>query len=100
MTGKPYRVIRTPASERDLEEIADAIALDSPPNAARLVSKLREGVSHLRHLPLRGARAPEGLVAGHIIRQIVISNYRINYLVTGDIVVVIGIRHARRLPLI
>lgn len=99
MTGKPYFILRTRAAEHDLEEIADAIALDSPLHAARLVAKIREGMGHLAHLPLRGARAPEGVVNGHITRQLVISNYRVIYLVTGHMVIVIGVRHVRRLPL-
>lgn len=94
-----YRVVITPSALRDIDQIAQTISEDSPVNAARFISRLKTAIHLLNELPSRGTHAPEGVVDGHIIRQIMVGKYRILYAIVDRTVVVLTIRHAARLPL-
>src|SRR5262245_46507974 len=94
-----YAVRISPTAERDLEEIADEIAKDSPVEAVRFIGRIRAKMLSLDRLPMRGVPAPEGVVNGFIIRQVNVKHYRILYVIDRKIVMIVGVRHSRRLPL-
>jgi len=95
-----YRVEISPCAETDLEEIADVIAADSPVNAVRFIARVRKASQSLKRFPNRGELALEGIIDGHASRNLYVGNYRILYVVTGQSVWILGVRHKHRLPLV
>jgi len=89
------RVLRwTVTAWRDLEEIADYIARDSPYYAASFVRKVRDEARSLCDLAERGRVVPE--LDDPTIREVFIHRYRIIYRVTDDAVHLLGVIHGVR----
>jgi plasmid stabilization system protein ParE len=83
----------------DLDEIAAYIAVDSPRNAARCVSRIREAIDSLSVFPMRHPVAPEDEIDGLEVRHAVIGNYRVLFTVERRTVWGHGVRHGNRRPL-
>ena len=80
---------------KDLANIHDFIARDSRSYAQKFVEKIFSEVSSLNKFPLSGRIVPE--FNDISIREIIVGNYRIVYLVMGGVVTVIRINHSARL---
>jgi toxin ParE1/3/4 len=80
-------------AERDLTEIADYIAADSPGNASRFIRKLKNHFSLLAARPLIGRMRPE-LAAG--VRSIHTGRYIIFYRVIDDGIEIARVIHSAR----
>jgi addiction module RelE/StbE family toxin len=69
------RIIWSPNSLKQLENIGDYIATDSPRNASKFIDKLIESVERLKQFPLSGANVPES----PNLKQVIVQGYRIVY---------------------
>lgn len=80
-------------AERDLVEIGDFIARDSPPNAARFIAQLEEFCRFLASRPLAG-RVRDELSTG--LRSFTYGRYVIFYRVIDDGVEIVRVLHGAR----
>lgn len=83
----------TPRAERDIEEIGDFIARDSPAQATRFVVMLRQRCAAIGVLPNAAPRRPE---LGEGIRMVVYRGYLIFYALRDDAVVIERVLHGAR----
>jgi len=94
-----YQVIILPEAEQDLRELLHHVRAQSPQAADRLFTHLLAAIDGLSIMPARFPAAREsGQVLGDI-RQRVKKSFRIIYEIRGQVVEVIGIRHAARRPM-
>jgi plasmid stabilization system protein ParE len=93
-----HRVEVMPRAKRDLREAYQYIAAQAPLNATRWLSETRRKIRSLADLPQRCALAPEAEVLRYELRQLVTGNYRVLFVVEGNVVRVLHVRHAQRLP--
>jgi plasmid stabilization system protein ParE len=84
----------TASAWRDLEEVADYIAKDSPHYAAAFVREARDAARSLAFLAERGRAVPE--FNDPSIRELFVSSYRLIYQVTKQSVYLIGFIHGAR----
>ena len=93
-----YKVLITPAAERDLEEITDHIAeRDSPLKAEQVLNRLVDVIDGLSNSPERGSFAKELLSVGiKDFRQVFFKPYRIVYRVIESTVYVLVVADGRR----
>jgi toxin ParE1/3/4 len=90
------KIIWTGRSLKDLEEIGEYIAKDSPKYAKLTLEKLIETTRLIEQNPLIGRIVPE--VKQKNIREIVTGNYRIIYhLINKDHSYILTIHHSSRL---
>ncbi len=90
------RLIWTEPALRDLEAIAEYIALDKPDAARRYVQRVFEAVERLVRFPTSGAIPPE--IAHLPYRQVVVPPCRVFYRTEGpDILIVFVMRSEQRL---
>ena len=91
------QVVWSDAAERDLREIHDFIARDSPRYAAIVIRRLREAVSRLMLFPESDRRVPESQLRMH--RELTVQPYRVicRYDREADRVMVVRVVHGRRL---
>ena len=87
------KVIFSPRSEEDLEEIADFIARDSPRRAIHFIAEVRATCEKFADAPLGHEVQPQ-LQAG--IRRAVHGRYLIFYSVNPDLIRVERILHGAR----
>ena len=80
---------------RDLEAIADYIALDNPEAARRLVGRVFESVERLTRFPTSGKRPPE--LARTNYREVIVVPCRIFYRIDGDAVFFLHVMRAERM---
>ena len=88
-------LIWTEPALRDLEAVADYIALDNPVAARRFVGKVFGSVERLEQFPNSGKRPPE--LPRSPYREVVVAPCRIFYRVEGESVFLLHIRRAERL---
>ena len=89
-------VVGTDPALDDLEAIRHYHNQFNPPAAERLVEALTAAGNSLRQFPSRGR-----MVAGTDLRELVASrSYVIRFFVEGEFVVIVGVRHTARRPLI
>ena len=69
------RIIWSPNSLKQLENIGDYIAIDSPGNARMFIDKLIVSVERLKQFPLSGSNVPES----PNLKQVLVQGYRIIY---------------------
>jgi toxin ParE1/3/4 len=69
------RIIWSPNSLKQLEEIGDYIAIDSPGNAGKFIDKLLDSVERLKDFPLSGSNVPEA----PNLKQVIVQGYRLIY---------------------
>jgi toxin ParE1/3/4 len=94
---KTYEVLLARHAQRDLAEVYDYIAADSPANAAAFVQAIEEKVFSLASMPERASLIPENTQLGTGHRHLVHGNYRIIFRIEGDAVLVLRIVHGARL---
>ena len=93
---KKYRVEIKPTAESDLVTRYQQIAEDSPQNAVGWYLQTIEAIEQLDILAERCPLAPEDEDIQLGIRHLVIGGYRALYLINGDVVEVLHIRHTRK----
>lgn len=69
------RIIWSPNSLKQLENIGDYIAIDSPGNARKFIDKLIESVERLKEFPLSGSNVKES----PNLKQVLVQGYGIIY---------------------
>jgi plasmid stabilization system protein ParE len=94
-----YLVDFTRTAEREIEEIEDWIAGDSPETAARWIDGLLAVIDRLERMPSRCPLAPENESHAEEIRQMIYGRYRILFTILPGRVVILHVRHGARLPL-
>jgi len=82
----------------DLAEIRNAIAVDSPLNAAAVVDRVLRMIASLAVMPQRFPAALERSRTGGDLRQALVRPFRIVYEVDGSAVWVHTVRHGARRP--
>ena len=99
MTPERTRIRWSAESVRDLEEIHDFIARNSPRYAAAVAGRLVAAVSRLEQFPESGRVVPE-LDEPHV-REVIHGSYRIVYELHEETVEVLTVfRASRLLPLL
>ena len=88
------RVIWTHAAVSDLHRIGDHIALDSPRYAERFTEKLRSSTEVLELFPGGSRMIPE--LEDPELRELIVGNYRIMFLLRKDVAYILTVRHAKR----
>lgn len=86
------RVIQTRTSLRDLDNIWDFIAEDSPERASRFIRELREKMEILAEQPRMG-RSRDELSPG--LRSFPFGNYLVFYRVADDGIIINRVLHGR-----
>jgi toxin ParE1/3/4 len=81
-------------AERDLTEIGAFVADDSPLYAVNLVDRLVQAAERLQVHPRLGRAVPE--YDRTDLREIIVSSYRLVYLVRGEDVIVVRVVHGAR----
>lgn len=89
-------VIWSSQAQKDLDEIADYIALKNPGAALKLIEEIEKKVERLGSHPESGRKVPELSKDLHIYREIIVKNYRIIYRYSGEKVYILTVRHGRR----
>lgn len=79
---------------RDLEEICAYIALDSEIYASVFAKKIVENIESLAAFPFSGRIVPE--MRNEMIREKIITNYRIIYRLKEDTIEIVRIIHNAR----
>jgi plasmid stabilization system protein ParE len=69
-----------------------------PQNALRWVEGIEDAIESLREFPSRCAVAPETGFFEREVRQILYHSHRVLFIVQGEDVFVLHVRHVRRLP--
>ena len=93
---KEYRVEIKPTAEHDLATRYRQIAEESPQNAVNWYLKTIEAIEKLDILAERCPLAPEDENIQQGIRHLIIGGYRALYLINGDAVEVLHVRHTRK----
>lgn len=96
--SRKYSVRLTRRAERNIRNIGDRIAVDSPRRADEFIARLIDEIEMLRRFPLRCPPAREGIRRGRQLRQLVVFPYRVVFAVVNDDVVVYHVRHSARRP--
>lgn len=82
-----------PTAENDLERRFRQIAEESPENALNWYVQTIEAIEQLDILAERCPIAPEDLDVQKGIRHLIIGDYRVLYIINGDVVEVLHVRH-------
>ena len=98
-----FRVEQTEQSERDLDGILEwLLAQQAGKTGLRWFQKLKEACDSLSELPHRCKLAPEDAEFPFEVRELLYGRkphlYRVLFTIEGDTVVILHIRHGRRLP--
>ena len=93
---KKYRIEIKPTAENDLITRYQQIAEDSPQNALNWYLQTIEAIEKLDILAERCPIAPEDLDIQMGIRHLIIGNYRVLYLINGNLVEVLHVRHGSK----
>ena len=94
----PFTVFLTNDAERDLEEVADYIALqDGPTRSAEVLARIESAILGLEQNPLRGVPVRELLALGvSEFREVFFKPYRVIYRVAQKDVYVHLVADGRR----
>ncbi len=95
---KQYKIILAQKALKDLTDIHSYITteLQEPSAADRLITKFKSEISSLNTMPERHALVAEQRLAIQGIRKMLVDNYLVFYLVTGEEVRIIRVLHAKR----
>ena len=97
---KQYKLLMTEPAAEDLQQIAKYIAkkLREPITALKLVDKIKEVVMSLTVVPTRYALVADERLAAQGIRQLLVDNYIVFYIVSERdcTVTIIRILYGRR----
>ncbi|MGA7381494.1 MAG: type II toxin-antitoxin system RelE/ParE family toxin [Terriglobales bacterium] len=99
-----YLVVLTPRAKHDLRTIHKYIYKHAPHAADDWLDRAERAVNSLDHHPERCPLAPESLSFGKPIRQLLFGSgnrgtYRFLFVVLGQSVYVLHVRHGSMLPL-
>ena len=95
--SQEYNIIWADIAEKDLKNIIEYIADDSPLNAQKVFKKIKERASSLYSFPDRGRLVPELKEQGILqYNEIIHSPWRIIYKISGNTVYVLSVLDARR----
>ncbi|MEA1991159.1 MAG: type II toxin-antitoxin system RelE/ParE family toxin [Thermodesulfobacteriota bacterium] len=95
--SREYNIIWADIAEKDLKNIIEYIADDSPINALKVFKKIKEKASSLYSFPDRGRLVPELKDQGILqYRELIHSPWRIIYRITESTVYVLSVLDARR----
>lgn len=94
-----YLVDFTRAAEREIEEIEEWIAADSPEASLRWLESLLDAVDRLETMPARCPLAPENHDHLEEVRQLILGRYRVLFTIQPGRVTILHVRHGARLPL-
>jgi plasmid stabilization system protein ParE len=78
----------------DLDEIATEIAQDSPERGKAFVRRVFQAAERLKHMPFSGRIVPEHGMPH--IREIIVKNHRVIYLVMDDMIEFWMVIHSAR----
>ncbi|WP_018276035.1 type II toxin-antitoxin system RelE/ParE family toxin [Teredinibacter turnerae] len=92
---KKYRIDIKPTAEKDLARRYAQIEQESPQNAVSWYLRIIEAIEKLDELAERCPIAPEDLDFQKGIRHLVIGDYRVLYVIEGETVSVLHVRHGR-----
>ena len=94
---KKFKVTWASSAVQDLENIVAYIAEDSPANARKILSKIKNKASSLYHSPLRGRFVPELQGQGLLLyRELIIPPWRLMYRVSDNNVLVLSFLDSRQ----
>jgi toxin ParE1/3/4 len=79
-----YLINITEAAERDLTDIVDYIADDSPLAALKVADEIEESIAQLEDFPLSGATPKNRRLARQGYRMLVVGSYLVFYAVLED----------------
>ncbi len=92
-----YEIVWARVAEKDLIDIIDHIASDSPVNALQIFQKIKKKSSSLYTMPERYRIVPELRDQGIMqYRELIVSPWRIMFKVTGLKVFVLSVIDSRR----
>lgn len=95
--SREYNIIWADIAEKDLKNIIEYIADDSPINALKVFKKIKEKASSLYSFPDRGRLVPELRDQGILqYRELIHSPWRIIYRISESTVYVLSVLDARR----
>ncbi|CAB1060330.1 Death on curing protein, Doc toxin [Olavius sp. associated proteobacterium Delta 1] len=95
--NKNYDIVWSNIAENDLENIVEHIADNSPPNALKIVKRIKQKASSLYTFPERGRIVPELRDQGILqYRELVISPWRVLYRISEKSVLVLSVLDSRR----
>ncbi len=89
------RIVWSPLAVARVAEAADFIAEDKPEAATRWADSIFEAASRLERFPLSGSMLPE--LGREDVRELIHGEYRIIYRIDGQRVLILTVRHGRRL---
>jgi plasmid stabilization system protein ParE len=89
VTNRKVRI--TFETKRQIAAISDYIAQDSPENARRWRTAIRERMRSLKHFPERHEIAFSASAVGHDVRHTFVGVYRVLYTAEDDSVVIITV---------
>ena len=92
----PMRFLIFPAAQRDLEQAIDYLNTLSPQAAIRYYDLLVCEIAGLSKMPERCPRPKDLALAAKGYRYLIVKNYLVFYVVTGDTVQVRRTLYARR----
>ncbi len=94
---KKYEVYWTNPAKRDLIDIIDYIALESPTVAEEKFSIIRSSCDSLEHFPEQGRVIPELSIQNiKRYREVIVSPWRVMYKIEKDAVFVLAVIDGRR----
>ena len=94
---KPYEVRWASVAENDLLGILVYISEESPGNAKKVLSRIKNRTVKLEKSPMQGRVVPELLCQGiPLYREVVIAPWRIIYRVESDRVYILSVIDSRR----
>lgn len=95
--SKKFNVIWANVAEKDLINIIEYIAEDSPQNAINILTKIRKQASGLYTMPERGRIVPELYDQGILLyRELIIEPWRLIYRIADQEIYVLSVIDSRR----
>jgi len=92
-----YQVEWADVAKKDLKQIINYIAIDSPGNALQILKKIRRKASSLNTSPERGRIVRELLDQGiQTYRELIVAPWRIIYRISDTTVYVLSVIDSRR----
>jgi plasmid stabilization system protein ParE len=91
-----YRVLIQPPAGMDLDEAYRWIACESPGRATSWFNGVLRAIQSLSRFPRRCPVTPENDAFSEDIRQLICGSYRVLFVVDGDQVRVLHLRHGAR----
>jgi plasmid stabilization system protein ParE len=98
MSASPIRILWSPDSIRQLENLHGFIQEQSEQNADHIIDELLETVGALTTLPFRYPSDEYDLSGNPNIRCMVLHGIRVSYEVTQNSIHILRIRHSRQEP--